>query len=1103
MTDLAALGLRFDTYGGPEAIRTLDQVNDKSGRAETATGLLARSQERAAATTRLFAGALGLLGVGTVAAAILGLRTATLEYSGALAEVSTLVDTTAVSMGDLSDAAIRQAGAFNSSPLLQTQALYQIISAGASDAATATEQLTAANKLAVGGVTTVAIAADGLTSILNAYGPKVAGATAVSDAMFVAMRAGKTTVEQLSSSLGQVSPLAAQVGVSFDELAAATAALTKGGISTSVAVTGLRAILAAVARPSAEATKLAGALGLEFNSAALQAKGLSGFLADLNEATGGNVEQLGMLFGGVEALVPMLALAGTAGEDFAAIMEQMGVKAGATDEAFGKIASGPAFQVGRIFSTLGANALSAGDSILNILAPAIRTVDSILQGAYPHAEALNTIMGLLGAAMGVVAVRGVIALTSAMTAQVTAAILASATVRAYAASVALVGPASATATAAVSIFTATVRGAVALMLGPWGIAIAAIAAGYLLLKAGSDDMSAAMAREISAAGVAGQEYMALRTQVIENAKAKRDLKGAAEGAGEALQKIKADADALTTSMTNLGIETQFATLKLAEQMLLRAQDEQSAAEKELATFKNDPLYNETTIAARTIGGRLEGRVDIAEQNAETAFATAMAAQDAFLSSYSDAAARRRAAPVGGGTSGGIVGAETSRTGKSETEKAIEESTRYLEALRNETTELGLNSVERRRRQTLMAAEAAPTAELAKAITDAGMAWEMMNLVIAERDRQAAASDYGRRLAEDARVMELERDLIGATNVERAKQIAMLQTELDLRSRFGDAFINTSAAQGLIGRAGDNAAFSEETGQMIRAQNLELEYQVDLLRQIADHARDAGRGLAEAFGEPGRALGGLVSGLADMQVKMAEIDEAQRRYVESVGMANVSGEQMAIFARDRAQTEISAYGDMASAAKGFFREGSDGWKALHAIEMGYRLFQFSAAVQSMVLGNQETASLVANSMTKAAASTAAGAARMFEFLGPLGFPAVAAMLALLAGLGLRASGGGRGSAPGAAADPQASVQSSVQTAQDSVRRDQATRDTFIQRLAASVEVRVTSDDPKFRAYIREEAAPMVAEGSRQAFQASRRAVPADMAKKQAVTLGIRG
>jgi|GEM_PF-1275893 len=1099
MTDLAALGLRFDTYGGPEAIRTLDQVNEKSGRAETATGLLARSQERAAATTRLFAGALGLLGVGTVTAAILGLRTATLEYSGALAEVSTLVDTTVVSMGDLSDAAIRQAGAFNSTPLLQTQALYQIISAGASDAATATEQLTAANKLAVGGVTSVAIAADGLTSILNAYGPKVEGATAVSDAMFVAMRAGKTTVEELSSSLGQVSPLAAQVGVSFDELAAATAALTKGGISTSVAVTGLRAILAAVARPSAEATKLAGALGLEFNSAALQAKGLSGFLADLNEATGGNVDQLGMLFGGVEALVPMLALAGTAGQDFTAIMEQMGVKAGATDEAFGKIASGPAFQVGRIFSTLGANALSAGNSILNMLAPAIRTVDSILQGTYPHAEALNTMMGLLGAAMGVVAVRGAIALTTAMTAQITAAVLASATVRAYAASVALVGPAAATATAAVSVFTTVARGAAALMLGPWGLAIGAVVGGYLLLKGQSDEVTGSLRREIDAAGVAGQEYMALRNEARQLVSAKRDLKSATDSASDGLSATTGRVYELTKAMTALGLETQYTTLKLAELGANEAYLEHERAKRDAANYAANPFQREGGSAVR---GMNLSDTETALDTANTAYRLAL---DNYMGAYADAAARRRAAQgAGGDTPGVITTAETdARSGKSETERAIEESTRYLEALRNETAELGLNSVERRRRQTMMAAEAAPTAELAKAITDAGMAWEMMNLAIEERDRQAAASDYGRRLSDDLRVMELERDLIGATNVERARQIAMLETELDLRGRFGDAFINTAAAQRLIGSAGDNAVFSEETGQMIRAQNLELEYQVDLLRQIADHARDAGRGLAEAFGEPGRALGGLVSGLADMQVKMAEIDEAQRRYVESVGMANVSGEQMAIFARDRAQTEISAYGDMASAAKGFFKEGSDGWKALHAIEMGYRLFQFSAAVQSMVLGNQETASLVANSMTKAAASTAAGAARMFEFLGPLGFPAVAAMLALLAGLGIRGSGGGRGSAPGAAADPQASVQSSVQTAQDSVRRDQATRDTFIQRLAASIEVRVTSDDTKFRAYIREEAAPMVAEGSRQAFQASRRAVPADMAKKQAVTLGNKG
>lgn len=272
----------------------------------------------------------------------------------------------------------------------------------------------------------------------------------------------------------------------------------------------------------------------------------------------------------------------------------------------------------------------------------------------------------------------------------------------------------------------------------------------------------------------------------------------------------------------------------------------------------------------------------------------------------------------------------------------------------------------------------------------------------------------------------------------------------------------------------------------------LEMLADELRLIDNLARDAARGMASAFGESGRALGDLLTVMTGYQSRLAEIALAEEQNRLTGAQAD----------RERAQTQIGAYGDMAAAAKGFFKEGSDGWKAMHAIEMAYRIFQFSAAVQAMVLGNQETASVVANSMAKAAASTTAGAAKMFEFLGPLGFPAVAGMLALLAGLGLRGSGGrGGGYVPGATTSdsPESSVESSTRAAQASVARNQAARDSFVQRLAASVEVRVTSDDPKFRAFIREEAAPMVAAGSRQAVEVSRRAVPADMARKQSRTL----
>ena len=50
------------------------------------------------------------------------------------------------------------------------------------------------DKLATGGVTDVETAADGLTTVLNAYGAEAGSATDVSDALFVALKAGKATV---------------------------------------------------------------------------------------------------------------------------------------------------------------------------------------------------------------------------------------------------------------------------------------------------------------------------------------------------------------------------------------------------------------------------------------------------------------------------------------------------------------------------------------------------------------------------------------------------------------------------------------------------------------------------------------------------------------------------------------------------------------------------------------------------------------------------------------------------------------------------------------------------------------------------------------------
>lgn len=352
-------------------------------------------------------------------------------FNKALAEVSTLLPSVGDDMDVIGKKSRELANQYGSSAQAQVKAYYQIISAGASDAAEATELLDAANKLAVGGVTDIQTAADGLTSILNSYGMQARDATSVSDSLFVAMKAGKTTIGELAASIGKVSPLAAQTGVSLDELNAAIAALTKGGITTRESVTGLRAILAAVAKPTSEASKMAKQLGLDFSAAALQSEGFAGFLQNVVDKTGGSTEALSQLFGGVEALIPVMALAGQAGADFETILQQMAEKSGATAEAFDKVAASLDFRFSAALSKLMDIGLALGNVLLAVLVPAMEAVAAI-------GQAVMSVMDALGISAEDVT-RALVPLTAALAVAFAPAIVAAVKAVAIAIGVGLVG----------------------------------------------------------------------------------------------------------------------------------------------------------------------------------------------------------------------------------------------------------------------------------------------------------------------------------------------------------------------------------------------------------------------------------------------------------------------------------------------------------------------------------------------------------------------------------------------------------------------------------------------------------------------------------------
>ncbi len=144
-----------------------------------------------------------------------------------------------------------------------SKAKYDIVSAGFSNAADSAEVLKASAELAVGGVTSAAEAADLLTTSLNAMGLEAGDVTRVSDELFTTVRLGKTTMGELSSTLGQLLPFASSAGLELSGVGAAMATLTASGISTAQATTSLRSAIQSLQSPTDTSKTLMRDMGIE------------------------------------------------------------------------------------------------------------------------------------------------------------------------------------------------------------------------------------------------------------------------------------------------------------------------------------------------------------------------------------------------------------------------------------------------------------------------------------------------------------------------------------------------------------------------------------------------------------------------------------------------------------------------------------------------------------------------------------------------------------------------------------------------------------------------------------------------------------------------
>lgn len=303
--------------------------------------------------------------IGGMGAALVSAVADARSFQVGIAEISTLVDSSIIKNQDLSRTVLELSAAFGTDTQKQAEGLYQAISSGAAQGIEENRKLLeTANKLAVGGVTDIKTAVDGLTSVMNAFGIPVTESTQVMDAFFTTVKNGKTTVGELSGQMGRLASLSKAAGLSIDEMFAGIAALTKVTGNTSLATTQFVGILSSLLKPSAEAVRLNKELGGSWSLAGLRASGLAGVLQDLQLKTNGNAELMAKLIGQTEALSGALALSGNDARLFTEQLDAMSTKAGAGEAAYRKLAEQTTHQMDILSSQLSAMSKQFGESLL-------------------------------------------------------------------------------------------------------------------------------------------------------------------------------------------------------------------------------------------------------------------------------------------------------------------------------------------------------------------------------------------------------------------------------------------------------------------------------------------------------------------------------------------------------------------------------------------------------------------------------------------------------------------------------------------------------------------------------------------------------------------
>ena len=254
------------------------------------------------------------------------------------------------------------------SPQELADAMFFVTSAGIRGSE-AMEVLEMSAKAASAGLGETKNIADLVTSAINAYGAENLSASQATDTLVAAVREGKAEASELAGSLGQVLPIASEMGVSFDQVGASIAAMTRTGTDAGTASTQLRQILTSLLKPTSGAEKALADMGTSASELrqSLRDDGLVSVLGFLRDQMEDNEDAMSQVFGNVRALSGALDIMGNNADSNIGIFNRMRDSTGSLDAAFESAANTTNFKFNEALSNLKAAGVELGTLLLPVV----------------------------------------------------------------------------------------------------------------------------------------------------------------------------------------------------------------------------------------------------------------------------------------------------------------------------------------------------------------------------------------------------------------------------------------------------------------------------------------------------------------------------------------------------------------------------------------------------------------------------------------------------------------------------------------------------------------------------------------------------------------